>query len=146
MNGLAMLFALLLAVAVVAIIVLLVKYMRLQAHIHSRVQEELVAWRSSELDSVSAHLQVVAQSEARVSLDRWQAESEANIRSDAIRRSSAVVTGKVTEHLAPCMGAFPYNPKDVRFLGSPIDLVVFDGMSEDNPREIIFLEIKTSTA
>jgi predicted Holliday junction resolvase-like endonuclease len=53
------------------------------------------------------------------------------------------VSGKVSEHLAPYMGAFPYNPKDARFLGSPIDLLVFDGISEDDLREIVFLEIKT---
>jgi predicted Holliday junction resolvase-like endonuclease len=41
------------------------------------------------------------------------------------------------------MGAFPYNPKDVRFLGTPVDLLVFDGMSEDDLREIVFLEIKS---
>lgn len=70
-------------------------------------------------------------------------EAEAEIRADAVRRSSAVVSGKVTEHLAPYMAAFPYDPKDARFLGTPVDLIVFDGMSEDSLREIVFLEIKS---
>jgi predicted Holliday junction resolvase-like endonuclease len=65
---------------------------------------------------------------------------------DAIRRSSAVVSGKVTEHLAPYIGVFPYNPKDVRFLGAPIDLIVFDGLSEGDLHQIIFLEVKTNTS
>ena len=39
--------------------------------------------------------------------------------------------------------AFPYNPKDVRFLGSPIDLVVFDGLAEGRLRRIVFVEVKT---
>ena len=69
--------------------------------------------------------------------------AEGEIRADAVKRSSAVVTGKVTEHLAPYMADFPYDPRDARFLGTPVDLVVFDGMSEDALREIVFLEIKS---
>jgi predicted Holliday junction resolvase-like endonuclease len=65
------------------------------------------------------------------------------IRADAVRRSAAVVAGKVSEQLAPYMPGFPYDPKDARFLGTPIDLVVFDGMNEEELREIVFLEIKT---
>ena len=72
--------------------------------------------------------------------------AEDAIRADAVRRSSAVVSGKVTEHLAPYMAAFPYDPKDARFLGTPVDLIVFDGMSEDSLREIVFLEIKSGSA
>ena len=32
---------------------------------------------------------------------------------------------------------------DVRFLGGPIDLVVFDGLAEGRVRRIVFLEVKT---
>lgn len=70
-------------------------------------------------------------------------QAEAAIRADAVRRSQAVVAGKVTEHLAPYMAAFPYDPRDARFLGTPVDLVVFDGMSDGALREIVFLEIKS---
>jgi predicted Holliday junction resolvase-like endonuclease len=31
-------------------------------------------------------------------------------------------------------------------LGSPVDLVVFDGMDEDALREIVFVEIKTGAS
>jgi predicted Holliday junction resolvase-like endonuclease len=64
------------------------------------------------------------------------------IRADAVRRSAAVVSGKVSEHLAPYMPGFPYDPRDARFLGAPIDLLVFDGMNGEELREIVFLEIK----
>jgi predicted Holliday junction resolvase-like endonuclease len=49
----------------------------------------------------------------------------------------------VHEQLIPYLPVFPYNPKDVRFLGSPIDLVVFDGLAEGCVRRIVFLEVKT---
>jgi predicted Holliday junction resolvase-like endonuclease len=55
-----------------------------------------------------------------------------------------VTRGKITEHLVPYFPDFPYNPKDARFLGSPVDLIVFDGLSEEEIRKIVFIEIKTS--
>jgi predicted Holliday junction resolvase-like endonuclease len=73
----------------------------------------------------------------------WRVRYTARIRADAVQRSQAVTAGKVHEQLIPYLPSFPYNPKDVRFLGSPIDLVVFDGLAEGDLRSIVFLEIKT---
>jgi predicted Holliday junction resolvase-like endonuclease len=76
----------------------------------------------------------------------WKVRYTAIIREDAISRSLAVTSGKVHEQLIPYLPAFPFNPKDVRFLGSPIDLVVFDGLAEGRIRRIVFLEVKTGGA
>lgn len=76
----------------------------------------------------------------------WKARYTTVIREDAVQRSLAVTAGKVHEQLIPYLPAFPYNPKDVRFLGSPIDLVVFDGLAEGRVRRIVFLEVKTGGA
>jgi predicted Holliday junction resolvase-like endonuclease len=73
----------------------------------------------------------------------WQARFTKSIRADAVQRSQAVTAGKVHEQLIPYLPSFPYNPKDVRFLGSPVDLVVFDGLSEGRVRRVVFLEVKT---
>jgi len=73
----------------------------------------------------------------------WKARYTAMIREDAVQRSLAVTAGKVHEQLTPYLPAFPYNPKDVRFLGSPVDLVVFDGLAEGELQRIVFLEVKT---
>jgi predicted Holliday junction resolvase-like endonuclease len=76
----------------------------------------------------------------------WKARYTALIRADAVQRSLAVTTGKVHEQLIPYLPEFPFNPKDVRFLGSPVDLVVFDGLAEGRMRRIVFLEVKTGEA
>jgi predicted Holliday junction resolvase-like endonuclease len=73
----------------------------------------------------------------------WKARYTTIIREDAVQRSQAITVGKVHEQLIPYLPAFPYNPKDVRFLGGPIDLVVFDGLAEGRVRRIVFLEVKT---
>jgi len=76
----------------------------------------------------------------------WKFKYSADIREDAVRRSQAVTAGKVHEQLIPYLPAFPFNPKDVRFLGSPVDLVVFDGLAEGRVRRVVFLEVKTGGA
>src|SRR5438552_1901592 len=136
----------LLFIEFVAILFLILKYYQLQSQLNQRVQLQVDAWRSRELDAARSQLRQMAQAEAGVALERWRIEQEVIIRADAIRRSSAVVSGKVTEHLAPYMVTFPYNPKDARFLGTPVDLIVFDGMNEDALREIIFLEVKSRSS
>jgi predicted Holliday junction resolvase-like endonuclease len=76
----------------------------------------------------------------------WKVRYTSGIREDAVRRSQAVTAGKVHEQLIPYLPVFPFNPKDVRFLGSPIDLVVFDGLAEGQLRRVVFLEVKTGGA
>lgn len=73
----------------------------------------------------------------------WKVGYTTRIREDAVQRSQAITAGKVHEQLIPYLPVFPYNPKDVRFLGSPVDLVVFDGLSEGRLERIVFVEVKT---
>ena len=64
----------------------------------------------------------------------------------AISRSRSVLGGKFAEQLAPFLPDFPGNPTEACFLGSPIDLVVFPGLATGEPREIVFVEVKTGSA
>jgi predicted Holliday junction resolvase-like endonuclease len=76
----------------------------------------------------------------------WKAKHTVAIRQDAVQRSQAVTVGKVSEQLLPYLPGFRFNPKDARFLGSPVDLVVFDGLDEGELRGVWFLEVKTGNA
>ena len=66
------------------------------------------------------------------------------LRKDAVKRSKAVINGQVAEQIAPFLPDFPANPSDARFIGKPVDFIVFSGLSE-NERidEILFVEVKT---
>jgi predicted Holliday junction resolvase-like endonuclease len=68
---------------------------------------------------------------------------EREIRRDSVDRSRSTLSGQFLEKLAPHLPEFPYDPTDVRFLGSPVDYVVFDGLAEGELREIVFLEVKS---
>jgi len=79
---------------------------------------------------------------ARVSRAAWTRQ----VRETAIQQSQAVTTGKVFEQLAPYLPDFEFNPKDARFLGTPVDLVVFDGLADGEVRRVVFVEVKTGNA
>lgn len=70
-------------------------------------------------------------------------DREREIRQDSVDRSRATLSGQFLEKLAPHLPDFPYDPTDVRFLGTPVDYVVFDGLAEGDLQEIVFLEVKS---
>ena len=73
---------------------------------------------------------------------RWEEEREKAIR-EAITQSRAVLGGKFAEQLAPYLPDFNYDPTEARFIGSPIDLIVFPGLARGDPEEIVIMEVKT---
>jgi len=71
-------------------------------------------------------------------------------RKDAAKRSRAVVKGKNMEQVATVTGGWPYTARDCRFMGDPIDFIVFNGYSDvrdgtsNTIEEIVFIELKTT--
>jgi predicted Holliday junction resolvase-like endonuclease len=57
---------------------------------------------------------------------------------DFQNRSLSTTYGRITEQWFPLMEAYPYDPQQFRFLGSPLDGVQFE---EDR---IVFVEFKTN--
>lgn len=70
-------------------------------------------------------------------------KEEERIREDAIKRSARTLSGKTLEKLVPFLEKFPYDAHDIRWLGDPVDLVVFNGHSKENPNQIVFCEVKS---
>jgi predicted Holliday junction resolvase-like endonuclease len=137
---------LLLIIAALALLVLLRRYYMLKAQIETRAKQQYDAWREQDLAGIRRQHEDLAHREAEVELQRWRQESEQGIRKDAIEKSRAVIVGKVTEHVVPFFPGFSHNPKDARFIGSPVDFVVFDGLDEGEVRKITFVEVKTGSS
>jgi predicted Holliday junction resolvase-like endonuclease len=146
--------------AIVAI-VYAIRFMVLQKSIDARAQaiaeQRLQQWRAGELNSVrqqqqsdleriQQQYQALVRQAAETTFNEWKLSFEREIRQDAIDRSKAVIAGKVAEHLVPYLPEFRFNPKDARFVGSPVDFVVFDGLDEGVVRGIVFIEVKTGKA
>ncbi len=108
--------------------------------INGQVEEEA----NKRTSIVLARFQQDVEKAAAVKLEAWRLKEEKAIREDAIKRSQSVITGKVTEHILPYLEGFDFNPKDCRFIGSPLDFLVFHGLSEkEYIDELVFVEIKT---
>jgi predicted Holliday junction resolvase-like endonuclease len=110
-----------------------------------RVQAGINRWRNVEKQTLETELKQRAEETARLEFEQWEQAHEEQIRADAIQRSLAVTKGKVAEHIVPYFPGFDFNPKDIRFLGTPIDLIAFKGLNDASPEEveIVFIEVKT---
>jgi len=75
----------------------------------------------------------------------WESELP-NYRKDAIMKSRAVLGGQFSEQLAPYLPNFQYLPTECKFLGKPIDFIVFKGMDEKKIDEVIFVEVKSGNS
>jgi len=72
----------------------------------------------------------------------WEAELP-GYRKDAILKSRAVLGGYFSEQLAPFLPNFKHLPTECRFVGKPIDLIVFKGMDDKDINEVVFVEVKS---
>jgi len=70
-------------------------------------------------------------------------KEEERIREDAIARSARTLSGKTLEKFVPFLERFKHDPHDVKWIGDPIDLIIFDGYSSGKPEEIVFCEVKS---
>jgi predicted Holliday junction resolvase-like endonuclease len=87
----------------------------------------------------------------RAELECWKVEASEEIRKDAVNRSRSTLKGKIAEQIAPLLPEFLYNPADARFIGSPLDYIIFDGLTDvsDDKKasiRIIFMDVKKGSA
>jgi predicted Holliday junction resolvase-like endonuclease len=132
----------LIQVLVLVIVALIIALIVSVSRSGKRAAARFEQWRTNELQLAKRELERALIAEYEVKMMQWKGTHEANIRADAVIRSSAVIKGRVSEHLAPYIH-FPYNPRDARFIGSPIDIIVFNGLEDGQVSEIVFLEVKT---
>ena len=84
---------------------------------------------------------------SRAELETWKLEAAGEIRKDSVNRSRSTLKGRIAEQMAPVLPDFCFNPADARFIGSPVDYIIFDGLTrvaddkEDEIR-IVFMDVK----
>lgn len=68
-------------------------------------------------------------------------------RAHSVATSKGSTLGQVAEHLAPWLPEMTerFSPGDWRFLGSPIDFVVFDGLGDGAVERVVFVEVKSGS-
>ena len=104
---------------------------RVAIEANARAQKMYNDWVSTKLAEAEKQIE----QKYELLLEEYKKKWEKEVRRDAIERSVSVLLGKISEHI---------NPKDLRFLGTPIDYIAFKGLSDGKPEEIIFIEVKSS--
>jgi len=89
----------------------------------------------------------VIEERARNDLERWKLECTNDIRKDSVNRSRSTLKGRIYEQMAPLLPEFPFSPADARFIGNPIDFVVFDGYTKVKDEKsdaisVVLVEVK----
>lgn len=98
-------------------------------------EQRFEEWKQKELEDA-----------VKVEVEKWKQEVEKEIRRDAIKSSITTLIGKVGEQIAPLymIRELDVDPRDLRFIGTPVDYIAFKGLSNGNPEKILFIEVKTS--
>jgi predicted Holliday junction resolvase-like endonuclease len=84
---------------------------------------------------------------SRAELETWKLETAGEIRKDSVNRSRSTLKGKIAEQMAPVLPDFGFNPADARFIGSPVDYIIFDGLTrvaddKEDEIQIVFMDVK----
>jgi predicted Holliday junction resolvase-like endonuclease len=131
----------------------LIVYVALRSHFAGQVFGQAQRMTSQMFESQKSQLDASIRQTYEAKLGEWKATTLAQAieenRADAVDTSRAVLKGKIAEQIAPLLPGFlaKYNPADARFIGSPIDYLIFRNMSKgddsEDPIEIVLLDVKT---
>jgi predicted Holliday junction resolvase-like endonuclease len=89
----------------------------------------------------------VIEEKSRAELEVWKLETAGVIRKDSVNRSRSTLKGKIAEQMAPVLPDFGFNPADARFIGSPVDYIIFNGLTRvaddrEDEIQIVFMDVK----
>ena len=139
---------------IVAIVIILlfnlIYYIRkcksLEKNVNEFTRKNVDKWIDTEKSKIQKYIESNIKKEYELKLEEWESENTITIRQTAINQSKSVSIGQIGEQLAPYFPNFTYNPKDIKFIVNPIDMIVFDGLIEGYVNSVIFLEIKSKNS
>lgn len=68
------------------------------------------------------------------------------LRKEIADSSRSIIRGQVSEQMAPYLPGFPFDPASCKFLGSPVDFIVFHRLDDPAERAVVLVEVKTGNA
>jgi predicted Holliday junction resolvase-like endonuclease len=72
----------------------------------------------------------------------WQSNL-GRLRRDIAEKQRVGIKGKVSEVFAPFLSGFPFKASECKFIGDPIDYLVFEGLDERDVKGVHFVEVKS---
>ena len=75
----------------------------------------------------------------------WQ-QKLIGVREEIADKQRAGIKGKVTEMFAPYLEGFPFKASECKFIGDPIDYIVFEGLDNRDVKAIHFVDVKADSS
>jgi predicted Holliday junction resolvase-like endonuclease len=72
----------------------------------------------------------------------WLSENEFDIRRTAIHQMNSYILDNISKELSIVKNNFAFNPKDIKFTGRFIDLIIFDGAADEEVVNIYFIDVQ----
>ncbi len=132
-----MLIYFLFAILIILIVALIIYLARSNKIIQKGFHRHL----DSRLDTIKNEIDSYEKSRSDSYLKEWQIQNEVNIRRQAIASQTRQITNEIAKETNLLNENFSYNPRDIKFIGKYIDLIVFDGAADEEEVSIYFLEI-----
>lgn len=132
-----MLIYVLFAILIILILSLIIYLARSNKIIQQEFQRQL----EIKFDTIKNEIESYEKNRAESFLKTWQTENEVNIRRQAIASQTREITNEIARETKLLNESFSYNPRDIKFIGKYIDLIVFDGAADEEEVSIYFLEI-----
>ncbi len=76
---------------------------------------------------------------------QWKERVE-KLRLQIADKQRAGIKGRVTEMFAPYLQGFPYKASECKFIGDPIDYVVFEGLDQRQITGVHFVDVKADSS
>ncbi|MCA9485897.1 MAG: hypothetical protein KC506_03575 [Nanoarchaeota archaeon] len=75
----------------------------------------------------------------------WKSQLS-RLRREIAEKQRVGIKGRLSETFAPFLEGFPFKPSECKFIGDPIDYLVFEGLDERDVKGIHLVEVKSGNA
>ncbi len=65
------------------------------------------------------------------------------LRKEIADKSRSILKGQISEQMAPYLPNFPFKASECKFMGNPVDFIVFKDLEDKRKSAVIFVEVKS---
>ena len=107
-----------------------------------RIENEINSVLESRLRYTESEYQSTQQQLTQLKFREWLSDNEFDIRRTAIQKMNPHMLSNISSELDILKNNFTFNPKDIKFTGRFIDLIIFDGAADEEFVNIYFIDIR----
>lgn len=124
------------------LIIILIYIVTTVTNKESNIEKEINSILESRLKYTEREYQKSQDQLIDLKFKEWLSENEFDIRRTAIRKMNSHITDNISKELSIIKNNFAFNPKDIKFTGRFIDLIIFDGAADEEFVNIYFIDIQ----